>query len=92
MWKHGLVPVLRSTKRKGYKEWKLFNLGEATLIMKKGKLQLDFEYRLEKEIFYLPTPELILEKAYSNFLIEKIKINCELKFQVFVTITANILI
>ena len=48
MWKHGLVPVVRSNMKTKYKNWKLFNMGESTLVMKKGKLQLDFEYNLKK--------------------------------------------
>lgn len=48
MWKHGLVPVIKSNIRKGYKNWKLFDLGESKLIIKSGKLQLDFEYPLLK--------------------------------------------
>lgn len=47
MWKHGLVPVIRSSSKEEYRQWKLFDLGEVTLVMKKGQLQLDFEYSLD---------------------------------------------
>lgn len=48
MWKHGLVPAVRSSTKPGYRVWVLFGLGESTLVMKKGKLQLDFEYPLDE--------------------------------------------
>ena len=46
MWKHGLVPVYKSSLRNG--QWRIFDLSETSLIMKKKGLWLELEYPFEE--------------------------------------------
>lgn len=55
MWKHGLLPVYKSSLHGG--KWKIYDMTETKLIMKKQGLWLEFEYPFQEgeEVYFALT-------------------------------------